>query len=371
MSAVNRRLGIFTKSFSAIASTTKNDVTVKSLATKASSHETQLQNLVDKFKTSCESQRFRHNQSIYRRKVRRLAAANKFSMIEDILEHQKKYDDIRREGFSIRLIGLYGEAGMFDHAHKVFDELPELNCDRTVKSLNALLKAALDAKKFDKVIEIFNELPSRVSIEPDMISYNIVIHAFCEMGSLDEALSLFRKLEDNGQEPDLVTFNTLLNALYMNNRFSEGERIWATMESKNVVPDVRSYNSRLRGMFRDNRISEAEKLVGEMESNGIRSDVFSYNALIKGFCDSGNLEEAKKWYGEIEKNKCTPNLATYIILIPAFRKAGDLDKAFELCLDANNHGFFLKRTVFKQVAEALVEKGRTEEASELENLVRA
>lgn len=371
MSAFNRRLGIFTKALPA-TTRTKNDVTVKSLTTKASSTGgTQLQNLVDRFKKSCDSQRFRHNQGIYSRNVRRLAAAKKFSMIVDILEHQKKYEDIRREGFSVRLIGLYGESGMFEHAHKLFDELPELNCGRTVKSFNALLKAALDAKKFDKVVEVFKDLPSMVSIEPDMISYNIVIHALCEMGSLDEALSAFGGLEDDGMEPDLVTFNTLLNALYKNDRFSEGEKIWDMMESKNVVRNVRTYNSRLRGMFCNKRILEAEKLVCEMESKGIKPDVFSYNALIKGFRDSGNLEEAKLWYGELEKNKCTPNLATYIILIPALCEAGDLVKAFELCLDANNRGIFLKRTVFKQVVEALVEKGKMEEASELQNLVRA
>ena len=31
-------------------------------------------------------------------------------MIEDILEDQKKYDDIRHDGFEIRLIGLHGES---------------------------------------------------------------------------------------------------------------------------------------------------------------------------------------------------------------------------------------------------------------------
>lgn len=46
---------------------------------------------------------------------------------------------------------------------------------------------------------------------------------------------------------------------------------------------------------------------------------------------------------KLRRNKCTPNLATYIILIPALRKAGDLDKAFELWLDANNHGFFSEK----------------------------
>ncbi|GFY88974.1 hypothetical protein Acr_06g0009140 [Actinidia rufa] len=43
--------------------------------------------------------------------VRRLAAAQKLSDIEDIIEHQKKYPDITNEGFAVRLICLYGKSG--------------------------------------------------------------------------------------------------------------------------------------------------------------------------------------------------------------------------------------------------------------------
>lgn len=369
MSSANRRLcDIFSKSFPAEAKSivkVKAKDAVNSLASSSSTDETQLQKLVNKFKQSCDDRRFRRQRRPYRLIVRRLAANNKFSMIEDVLESQKKYDDIRVEGFGMRLISLYGASGMLEHAQKMFDEMPELNCERTIKSFNTLLKAALDAKKFDKVVEIFKEFPSRVSIEPDMISYNIVIHALCEMGSVDDALLVVHELEDSGKEPGLVTFNTILNALYKNGRFQEGERMWAMMERKNVVPDVRSYNTKLRGIFVHDGGLEADEVVREMESKGIKPDVFSYNALITGYCDRGNLKEAKKWYGEIKKNECTPNLVTFATLIPACCNAGDLDVAYELCLEAINCRPFLKAEVFKLVVDGLAENGKSEEASKL------
>ncbi|KAK1396500.1 hypothetical protein POM88_006363 [Heracleum sosnowskyi] len=48
--------------------------------------------------------------------------------MEDILEFQKQFEDITNERFMVRLISLYGKAGMFDNARKVFDEMPELKC---------------------------------------------------------------------------------------------------------------------------------------------------------------------------------------------------------------------------------------------------
>lgn len=58
-------------------------------------------------------------------------------------------------------------------------------------------------------------------------SYNIIIHALCEMDPLDVALLVLRQLEGNGKQPDLVTFKTLLNAPYRNHRFSKDEKMGA------------------------------------------------------------------------------------------------------------------------------------------------
>ena len=171
---------IFTKS---VPANTIAKANLNSLPNTASTKGTKPQVLVDKFNESSELDSFRNNQVIYHLTVCRLAAAKKFSM-------------------------------------ELFDELPELNCESSVRSFNTLLTAYVNAKKFDKVVEIFHELPSTMSIESDVISYNIVIHAHCKIGSLDSAISTFDALESKGIEPDLITFNKLLNALYRDQRCS-------------------------------------------------------------------------------------------------------------------------------------------------------
>ncbi|XP_024928352.3 pentatricopeptide repeat-containing protein At3g13150 [Ziziphus jujuba] len=377
MSSINRRLhGIFTNSLPAKTKTkTKTKVNTKTnlnfFPKSASTDENKLQKWVDNFKKSSDRDNFRNKRGIYDFAVRCLAAADQFSMIEEILEAQKKYGDITNEGFAMRLITLYGKSGMVDHAHKLFDELPQLQCERTVRSFNALLTAYFNAKKFDKVVQIFQELPSSVSVESDVISYNIFIHALCEMGSLDLAISTLESMENIGVQPNLISFNTLLNALYRNERCSEGERLWGLMEIKSIVPNVRSYNSRLRGMVNQNRILEAVELVGEMESKEIKPDVFTYAALIKGFCNEENLKEAKRWYGELQRNKCTPVLAIYAELVPLCCKVGDLNMAFELLSDAISCRQLIKEEMLKQVVDGLVKEKKIKEAKKLVELVKS
>lgn len=122
--------------------------------------EVKLKNVVEKFKKASDIDRFRKKTGIYEDTVRRLAGARRFRWIRDILEHQKQYSDISNEGFSARLISLYGKSGMTKHARKVFDEMPQRNCSRTVLSLNALLAAYLHSHKYDVVQELFRDLPT-------------------------------------------------------------------------------------------------------------------------------------------------------------------------------------------------------------------
>ncbi|KAI3680600.1 hypothetical protein L6452_35373 [Arctium lappa] len=327
--------------------------------------ERNLKRVVHKFKKLSESHLFRKHANVYGNTVRRLASAKKFNWIEEILEDQKQYDEISKEGFAVRLISLYGKSGMFDHASKVFDEMPDRKCPQTVKSFNALLGACVNAKKFDKVDGFFKDLPEKLSVKPDIVSYNTAIKAFCEMGSLDSAGSVFDEIEKNGLKPDLITFNTLLVGFYGNRKFVDGERFWEKMMNASVSPDIRSYNARLVGLVAEKKLTEAVELFGELGSKGLKPDEFSYNAIIQGFCNDGDLEQAKDWYAKLVQSDSSPNKATFAILIRFACKTGDLDWAVELFKQTFREKCLLDPSVMQLVIDGLVKESRTEEAKKL------
>ncbi|KAB2601087.1 pentatricopeptide repeat-containing protein [Pyrus ussuriensis x Pyrus communis] len=140
----------------------------------------------------------------------------------------------------------------------VFDEMPEKNCERTVLSFNALLGACVNSKTFDKVDEVFRGVSQKLSIEPDVVSYNTVIKA---------AVSMVVEMEKKGVESDMITFNTIMNGLFANGQFLAAEKIWSRM--KNVVPDVRGYNARLLGLASEKKTDEAVKLFEEMRNKEV------------------------------------------------------------------------------------------------------
>ncbi|PRQ28597.1 putative pentatricopeptide [Rosa chinensis] len=158
---------------------------------------------------------------------------------------------------------------MLDNAQKVFDEMPQRNCGRTMLSFNVLLGACVNSNKFDMVEKIFGDVPEKLSIEPDLVSYNTVIEASCKMDSFDCTVSVIELMDKKGVKPNVITFNTILDCLYGSKRFSDAEKIWGQMAKKNVVPDIRSYNAKLLGLALEKRSEEGAQLVEELRSIGM------------------------------------------------------------------------------------------------------
>ncbi|KAL0857653.1 hypothetical protein Bca101_062807 [Brassica carinata] len=346
--------------------------TVSSLSASVSSSndakatkDSNLTKKVEKFKRSCESATFRQVHGLYSAFIRRLRDANKFSIIDEVLQHQKRYDDIKSEDFVIRMMLLYGYSGMADHAHKLFDEMPELNCERTNKSFNALLSAYVNSRKVDEAMKVFKELPEKLGITPDLVTYNTMIKAVCRKGSMEDILSILEEVERNGLEPDMITFNTLLEEFYRRDLFEEGDRIWDLMKSKNLVPNVRSYNSRVRGLTRNKKFADAVELTGVMRAEGVSPDVHTYNAFITGYRGDNNLEEALRWYDEMKEAGLTPDTVTYCLLIPLICKKGELDRAVEMSEEAIRHKVLSRPNMYKPVIDGLVGEGKTDKAMQL------
>ncbi|MFS8013161.1 putative tetratricopeptide-like helical domain superfamily [Helianthus anomalus] len=62
------------------------------------------------------------------------------------------------------------------------------NVARLLSLFNALLGACVSAKKFDKVDGIFRELTGKMGVSPDIVSYNIMTKALCEMERLENTM---------------------------------------------------------------------------------------------------------------------------------------------------------------------------------------
>ncbi|KFK30289.1 hypothetical protein AALP_AA7G242300 [Arabis alpina] len=248
--------------------------------------------------------------------VRRLAKSQRFSDIETLIESNKNNPKIKQESFySSMVIRSYGQASMFDHAMSTFKQMDQFDTPRSVVSFNALLTACLHSKKFDKVHQLFDEIPQRYnSIVPDKVSYGILIKSYCDSVLPEKGIEIMRMMESNGIEVTSFAFTAILDCLYKNGKVDVAESLWNEIVKKGWELDNAAYNVRIMSVQKESS-ERVEELIDEMISVGLKPDTISYNYLLTAYCEKGMLEEAKKVYEGLKVNKCAPNAATFRTLV--------------------------------------------------------
>lgn len=293
--------------------------------------------------------------------VRRLAKSKRFSDIETLIESHKNDPKITEEPYLCNLIRSYGQAGMFDHAMRTFDQMDELGTPRSVISFNALLFACTRSRLYDKVPILFDEIPKKYNLSPDKISYGLLLKSYCDSGSSDKALEFLNEMENKGIEVTTVTYTTVLNCLYKQGNAEEAERLWSEMEKKGVELDVAAYNVRITNTYGGDP-ERLKELIDEMRDAGLKPDTISYNFLMTCYCKNEMMDEAKKVYERLEENGCSPNATTFRTWIYHLCRSGNFDKAYKVFKESVMVNKIPDFNTVKLLVEGLVKKKKIKEA---------
>lgn len=293
--------------------------------------------------------------------VRRLAKSKRFSDVETLIESHKNDPKITQEPYLCNLIRSYGQAGMFDHAMRTFDQMDELGTPRSVISFNALLFACTRSRLYDKVPILFDEIPKKYNLSPDKISYGLLLKSHCDSGSSDKALELLNEMENKGIEVTTVTYTTVLNCLYKQGNAEEAERLWTEMEKKGVELDVAAYNVRITNIYGGDP-EKLKELIDGMRDAGLKPDTISYNFLMTSYCKNEMMDEARKVYEGLEENGCNPNATTFRTLIYHLCRSGNFDKGYKLFKESVMVHKIPDFNTLKLLVEGLVKKKKMKEA---------
>lgn len=322
------------------------------------------------FESNARNRLVVENRFAFEDTVSRLAGARRLDLVERLLEQQKALPQGRREGFVVRIITLYGRAGMPDHARRTFDQMHLFGCSRTVKSFNATLKVLSQARCFDEVRIFFSEAPAQLGIQIDEISYNTIIKVLCEMGSLDSAYLVMVEMEKAGLKPDVVTYTTLMSAAYKSGRRQIGDGLWNLMVIRGLSPNLVTFNIRIQYLINRRRAWQANSFVRKMDVTGIKPDELTYNLLIKGFCMVGELEMAKRIFFAMPRRGCKQNSRIYQTMVHYLCKGGVFDLAFGLCKDSMERNWFPSIDTVNALLKGLITNLKVRNARTIMRLVK-
>ncbi|KAG9442564.1 hypothetical protein H6P81_018418 [Aristolochia fimbriata] len=217
-----------------------------------------------------------------------------------------------------------------------------------------LMKGLCSTNRVGDAFKLLSLMKSR-GLKPNTVIYNTLLHALCRLSKVGRARSLMREMV----EPNDVTFNIMISAYC-----KEGNLVLALVMLEKcfklgLVPDIITVTKVLDALCHEGRVMEAVELMETVEKKkGSVADVVAYNSLVKGFCLLGKAKAGVRLLKEMERKGCLPNLSTYNLLISAFCELGDLDSALDLFREMGTVGIGHDFITYDTLIKGLCSGGR-------------
>ncbi|KAI4389031.1 hypothetical protein MLD38_001296 [Melastoma candidum] len=242
----------------------------------------------------------------------------------------------------------------FDHARKLFDDLPH----KSLFLYNAVIRMYTLNSQYHDALDVFSGMVTQSDCGPSNFTYTFAVKACVEMRWVDFGCLLHGKTFVSGFERDGFVQNALL-AFYMAcGRVGDAKKVFDEMVDRTVV----SWNTMISGCFKNGYFEEAivvfkmmidsgieidcatvvsvlpvcshlkELKVGKyvhelVEANGLRDkNIAVSNALVDMYVKCGRLKEARSVVDSTDKR----DVVTWTALINGYILNGDTRKALEL-----------------------------------------
>ncbi|XP_063940581.1 pentatricopeptide repeat-containing protein At5g39710-like [Daucus carota subsp. sativus] len=176
-------------------------------------------------------------------------------------------------------------------------------------------------------------------IQPDVVTYNTIIHGICKRGSPSVAVKLFKIMEKKGCKPNTVTYTTIIDCLCKHRLVDQALGLLHPMTRKGISPDVITYSSLIQGLCDINRWHDVKQLLKEMDLRNISADVFTYNILIDAYCKEGMIEDAEDVIELMIQRGHYPDVVTYNSLVDGYCFQGEVDKALVVFESMTRKGY--------------------------------
>ncbi|KAL7103021.1 hypothetical protein ACP275_08G154400 [Erythranthe tilingii] len=301
----------------------------------------------------------------YSMAMSKLKESNYYEGIRGFIKDSLNRPDFRSERSVSHLIVLYGQAGLVKDAINLFDEMPKLGIQTSVKALNSLLFSCAIAGEYGEMKRVFSDFPRKYGLEPDLDTYNTVLKGLSESGSANSAHSILAEMERKGIKPNAATFSVVIAGFYKEEKIGDVEKMIGLMKKHGVQRGIGVYNVMMQSLCKLKRSNEAKALLDEILSKKMKPNCVTYGHLIYGFCKEGKLDVAKSLFEEMVNRKLKPEAECYFTMVYYLCQGHEFDVALSICKDSMSKGWIPNITTMKSLVNGLVSIEKVDEAKEI------
>ncbi|KAK9083730.1 hypothetical protein Scep_030201 [Stephania cephalantha] len=221
------------------------------------------------------------------------------------------------------MIYMHKKAGNYDKARKTFAKMGDRGVPQSTVTYNSLMSFETNYKEVSKIYDQMQ----RAGLQPDVVSYALLISAYGKARREDEALAVFEEMLDAGVRPTRKAYNILLDAFAISGMVEEARTVFKSMRRDKCAPDLCSYTTMLSAYINASDMDGAEKFFRRLKQDGFEPNIVTYGTLIKGYAKMNNLEKMLEKYEEMRVQGIKANQTIYTTIMDAHGKNMDFSSS--------------------------------------------
>jgi pentatricopeptide repeat protein len=253
------------------------------------------------------------------------------------------------------------KAGWLVEAELVFEEMEVQGFFVDKVMYTSLMNAHGKNKKMKMAMRVYFRMLKK-GCDPDICTYNTLIHGFLKMGLFDKAWALWSLMSDSGIQPNEVTYNLMICYYCKQGKLDCAKMLLNSMVLCNLAPCVHCYTPIIAALYKQNRCLEVYELCERMLESGIVPDHVLFFVLMRNEPKGLELQLCLLMLQAIAKNGCGLDRSSLSISDKINSSAG-LEQEIELILrEIARIDLNLCNVAGSIYVSALCEDGKTETA---------
>ncbi|GFY77360.1 leucine-rich PPR motif-containing protein, mitochondrial [Trichonephila inaurata madagascariensis] len=215
--------------------------------------------------------------------IRRTGRSTKRT-VENILSMIEKHGSATDDHglFLLRSCALmYGEKPAYrcETAKRIWEKLHELNSQIDVRHYNSLLKIFTNCNHEFSAPEFLASM-EKSKVEPNKITYLLLMQKYCNDGDLDGASEILECLKEKGISINVSVFNLLIKGYMKANDVSGAKNILVVMKSAGLSPNAESYANLACGHAANGNVDGIKSALQDAKNNDIVLSSEDYLSII-------------------------------------------------------------------------------------------
>jgi len=188
----------------------------------------------------------------------------------------------------------YAKAGRMEDCFALYEKMRERGLSPSQVTYGILLDGLINDNEVEKAVEIFKTM-KKEGCEPNTVLYTTLIKGFARAGQVDQAAELFAKMrKDKDMQPDVITFSILIKANCDAGRLEAALKLLMSMTEVGLKPDEVVFNNLLSGCIQDCNVELANQLYEEMHKTKVKPTVATFSILLRLY------SQCKRWDDAID-----------------------------------------------------------------------